>query len=73
MQGRAFQELGTASSWTWRNETPHTLLGFPSNSGWFVGELIVARQKDGGRDREFGHGHVYTAMFKVDNQQGPTV
>ena len=36
-------------------------------------ELIVARRKDTGEGiiREFGM-NMYTMIFKVDNQQGPT-
>ena len=37
-------------------------------------ELIVMGGKTGGRD-SYGvcDGHVHTAIFKMDNQQGPTV
>ena len=35
---------------------------------------MVARGKDGGRDSwGAGNGHIRTAIFKMDNQQGPTV
>ena len=37
-------------------------------------ELMVARRKDWGRDsQEVWDGHVHTVVFKMDNQQGPTV
>ena len=37
-------------------------------------KLMVARRKVGGRDnQEVREGHTHTAIFKMDNQQGPTV
>ena len=40
----------------------------------FEKELIVAGGKDGGRVSEgVWVGYVHTAIFKMDNQQGPTV
>ena len=37
-------------------------------------KLMVARGKDGGRDNQgVWDGHVHTAAFKMDNQQGPPV
>ena len=35
---------------------------------------MVAKGKDGGKDSEcIWDGHEHTAIFKMDNQQGPTV
>ena len=38
-------------------------------------ELMVTRREGlgGGIDREFGIVHVHTAIFKIGNQQGPTL
>ena len=37
-------------------------------------EPMVAGGEDAGRDSQgVWDGHVYTAIFKMDNQQGPTV
>ena len=37
-------------------------------------QLMAASREDGGRDSQgVWDGHVHTAIFKMDNQQGPTV
>ena len=36
-------------------------------------ELMVTREKGWRRGMGVWDGHVHTAMFKIDNQQGPTV
>ena len=39
----------------------------------FDNELMIAREKDVGRDSQgVWDGHIHTAIFKMDNQQGPT-
>ena len=40
----------------------------------FKNKLMVARGKNGGRDSQgVWDGHVHPAIFKTDNQQGPTI
>ena len=65
-------DLDTQLYLTWR--TNKDLLSSTGNSAQYSNNLLVPRGKDGGRDsRGVWDGHGHTAVFNMENQQGPAV
>ena len=63
-------DMDTLPYLTWR--TNKDLLSSTGNSAQYSNNLLVPRGKDGGRDSQgVGDGHGHTAVFNMENQQGP--
>ena len=63
-------DMDTLLYFTWR--TSKDLLDSTGNSVHHCNNLLVTRGKDGGRDSQgVWDGHGRTAVFNMENQQGP--
>ena len=56
-----------------RNYTYELIYKAETDTHIYRMNLCWTREKDGGKGQGVWDGHVHTAVFKMDSQQGPTV